>query len=181
MLMMSIVAGAGLRELWKLELPWITHLRLRRPRIVQAAGILLCLVVIGGTLAIAIPDRQSIPYYHMIDKADYDAFVWIKDNIDVSQRKAILDPWKATPFAALTERYVYSRIHSAPKASDKRVYDFLRGGSTNTTFLMDNGISIVYTRVYEWEQGTTVEYGVNNPDLVEVRKDVYLLKEKGTQ
>ena len=181
MLMMSIIAGAGLSALWKLEIPWITGLRLRKPRIVHAAGILLCLAVIGVTLASAIPDRQNIPYYHMIDKTDYEAFAWIKDNVDLNRQKAILDPWKATPFAALTKKYVYTRIHQAPKDTDERAYAFLRSGSTNTTFLIENGISIIYTRVYEWGQGTTIEYDVNNPDLVEVRKDIYLLKERVTK
>jgi len=117
----------------------------------------------------------------MIDKVDYDSFAWIKANVDSNHQKAILDPWKATPFAALTERYVYTRIHSAPKDTDEKAYDFIRSGSANTSFLTQNGISIIYTRVYEWGQGTTVEYGVNNPDLVEVRKDIYLLREKASK
>jgi len=42
--------------------------------------------------------------------------------------------------------------------------------STDTAFMRENEISIVYTR-----------QGSKNPDLVEVRKDVYLLKEAETQ
>ncbi len=174
MLMMSIIAGAGLMELRKLELPWLTGLRLKKPLILQAAGILLCLIFIGATLASAIPDRQAIPYYHMIDKADYEAFVWIKENVDASYQKAILDPWKATAFTAITEKYVYTRIHEAPLAKDEEAYAFLRSGSSNTTFLRENGISIIYTRVFDGSQNP--EFTPDNPDLVEVRKNIYLLR-----
>lgn len=169
MLMMSIVAGAGLRELWKLELPWINGFRLRKPRIVQAIGILLCVSVISATLLIAIPSRQFTPYYHMIDKTDYEAFVWIKNNVDADHQKAILDPWKATAFTAITEKYVYTRIHTSPQPIDSQAYEFLKGGSNDTSFLLENGISIVYTRIDD------VVFTPDNPDLVEIRDNVYLL------
>jgi hypothetical protein len=110
----------------------------------------------------------------MIDKADYEAFVWIKDNLASNQQKVILDPWKATAFEAITGKYVYSRIHSAPTIISQQTYDFLNNGSTNTTFLRENGISIVYTRVYDGDRN--VEYAVDNPDLIEVAKDIYLLR-----
>ena len=169
MLMMSIVAGAGLMALRKLELPWITGLRLRKPHIIQATGILLCLIVIGATLAIAIPDRQAIPYYHMINTEDYEAFIWIRDNVDESHQKAILDPWKATSFTAITGKYVHTRTHVAPTTKDMETSEFLRSGCTDTAYLIENGISIVYTLA-----------PCSNPDLVEVRKYVYLVKEEST-
>jgi len=123
----------------------------------------------GLTLAIGIPARQDTYYYHMIDKEDYEAFVWIQDNVKEGYEKAILDPWKATAFTAITEKYIYSRIHAYPKPKDKEAYEFLRGGCTDTAFMTENGISIVYTRGK-----------CDNPNLVEVRKNVYLLKEAGT-
>ncbi len=145
MVMMSIVAGAGLRELRKLELPWINGFKLRKPRIVQAIGILLCVSAISATLFIAIPSRQFTPYYHMIDKTDYEAFIWIKDNIDTDHQKAILDPWKATAFTAITKKYVYTRIHTSPQPIDSQAYEFLKGGCNDTSFLLENGISNLYT------------------------------------
>jgi hypothetical protein len=48
------------------------------------------------------------------------------------------------------------------------VYNFLEGGSSNTTFLKENGITLIYARK-----------PVTNPDLTEVRKFVYVLKEAG--
>jgi hypothetical protein len=166
MLMISIVAGAGLMGVKNLRLPARLTAWLKTPLITKNVGNILCLVVIGLTLALAIPSRQHIPYYYMIDSEDYQAFVWIKENTDSSYDKAILDPWKGTAFTAVTGKKVYTRIGEAPKSSDLEAYDFLRGGSRDTDFLRENGISIVYT-----------PWGSQNPDLVEVRNNVYLLKE----
>jgi len=166
MLMMSIVAGAGLAWVKNIRLPVGFMARLKAPPITGNVGHILCLILIGLTLYIAIPDRQKTTYYHMIDGEDYEVFVWIKENVDSSYSKAILDPWKATAFTAITGKNVYSRIGEAPNPSDVEAYDFLQSGSTDTSFLRQNGISIVYTRQSN-----------NNPDLTEVRKHVYLLKE----
>ncbi|MFC2021851.1 hypothetical protein ACFLTR_01365 [Chloroflexota bacterium] len=174
MLMISIVAGAGLMSLRKLELPGMSGFRLKKPLIVQAIGIALCLVFIGATLAMALPDRQAEPYYHMIDREDYQAFVWIKDNINEDYEKAILDPWKATAFTAITDKNIYTRIHMAPTPTDLEAYAFLSGGSSNTAFLRQNKISIIYTRVYDGAR--SIEYSSDNPDLVEVAKNIYLVK-----
>ena len=165
MLMMGIVAGAGLMELKKLELPGMSRLRLKRPLITRAVGVFLCLIFIGATLAVAIPDRQSTPYYYMISEKDYEAFLWIRDNVGEDFEKAILDPWKATAFTAITEKYVYTKIHSSPHPRAREAYAFLRDGSANTAFLRKNGISIVYSRG-----------PCSNPDLEEVRENVYLLE-----
>lgn len=177
MLMLSIVAGAGLMAVRNFVLPSRLSAWIKVPLISQNVGRFLCLVLVGITLAIAIPDRLDTPYYHMIDREDYEAFVWIKDNIDEDYRKAILDPWKATAFTAITDKNIYTRIHMAPKPSDMDAYAFLSSNSTDTNFLRGNGISIIYTRVYELRQGGNVEYSSNNPDLEEVAKNIYLLKE----
>ncbi len=165
MLMVSIVAGAGLAGVKNLGLPVKLTTRLRVPLITQNAGKFLCLVLIGLTLAIGIPDRQDVVYYHMIDEEDYQAFVWIAENVDKDYDKAILDPWKATAFTAITGRNIYTRIHVYPEPSDEKASKFLGGGCSDTTFLRQNGISIIYTRI-----------GCQNPDLIEVRKNIYLLK-----
>ena len=127
-------------------------------------------MLIGVTLAICIPDRQKTPYYYMINEEDYQAFVWIRDNVNENYEKAILDPWKATAFTAITQKNIYTRIHAYPKPDDTKAYDFLDGGCTDTAFLREEGISIVYT-----------QDECNNPDLKEVREFVYVLKELDMQ
>ncbi len=164
MLMLGIIAGAGLAGVRTIRLP---SKLISGPKSFLAGnmGNILCLVLIGVTLAIYIPDRQDIPYYHMIDGQDYEAFTWVRDNVNENYEKAILDPWKATAFTAITQKTIYTRIHEYPKPSDIKAYEFLRGGCTDTAFLRENEISIVYSRL-----------SCDNPDLVRVRENIYLLK-----
>ncbi len=175
MLMISIVAGAGLMGVKNLKLPESLGTWLRVPFITRNVGKFLCLAIIVGMLYTSIPDRLDTPYYHMIDDVDYEAFVWIKDNVDASYTKAIVDPWKATAFSAITERSVYTRIHVRPYATDKEAYAFIRGGSTDTAFLRGNGISIIYTRVYSGAKN--IDYESDNPDIEKLAHNIYLLKE----
>ncbi len=177
MLMIGIVAGVGLMGVKNLRLPTRLNAWLKAPLITQNVGRFLCLALVGITLAISIPGHLNTPYYHMIDEEDYEAFVWIKDNLNEDYDKAILDPWKATAFTALTDKNIYTRIHAYPTAKDNEAYAFLGSGSSNSTFLRENGISVIYTRVYEEWQGRNIEYSSDNPDLVEVAKNIYLLKE----
>ena len=166
MLMVGIVAGAGLRWVREIRLPEGLGARLRIPRLVgENTGRVLCLALVVITLVICIPARQHIPYYHMIDSYDYEAFAWIGENVSDDYGKAVLDPWKATAFAAITEKKVFTRIHAYPKPSDNEADAFLNDGCVDTAFLKDNGISIVYTRG-----------DCDNPALTPVREGVYLLK-----
>ena len=110
----------------------------------------------------------------MIDSQDYESFVWIRDNIDGDYERAILDPWKATAFATITGKYVYTRIHISAGVKEEEAYAFLRNGSANTTFLVENGVSIIYTRVFDGRQN--LEFTPDNPDLVELAENIYLLK-----
>ncbi len=168
MLMISVVAGAGLMGIKELKLPEKLTARLGMPPITRNVGVLLCLALIGVILATAIPARQNIPYYHMIDQEDYEAFTWIENNVGADYQKAILEPWKGTAFSAITRKTIYTRIHSAPLPIDTIATDFLKSGAKDTAFLRENGISIVYSK-----------WGIANPDLVEVRDNVYLLKPEG--
>jgi hypothetical protein len=187
MLMLGIFSGAGLMWVRTISLPnkLISGIRLSKVRIIKLpskfnsrpasflaknVGIILCLALIVVTLVIYIPDRQETPYYHMIDEEDYQSFIWIRDNIDVIYGKAILDPWKATAFTAITQKNIYTRIHEQPKPSDMEAYEFLESGCIDTGFMKENGISIVYTRLE-----------CNNPDLKEVNKFVYVLEDLDLQ
>lgn len=167
MLMAGIVAGAGLGWVKEIRLPEGLSKRLRIPRLVnENTGRVLCLALVVITLVIYIPARQGIPYYHMIDDYDYEAFTWIGENVSDDYGKAVLDPWKATAFAAITEKKVFTKIHAYPKPSDNEAYAFLNNGCVDTAFLKDNGITIVYTRG-----------SCDNPALTLVREGVYLIEQ----
>jgi len=179
MLMMSIIAGAGLMGIRSFRLPTRFFAWLKASLIKENLGNIFCLALIVVVLAIAIPDRHDTGYYYMIDEQDYQAFTWIRDNINESYEKAILDPWKGIAFNAITEKKVYTAIRSHAKPSDIEAYDFIREGSTSTSFLKEHGITIIYTRIYETTLHKKVDYTSDNPDLVEVAKNIYLLKEAG--
>lgn len=165
-LMVGIIAGAGLMAIRNLRLPEWLNVRARFNTAIRYTGWSLCLVLVGITLFITIPERQDIPYYHMIDEGDYEAFVWIKENVGEQYDRAILDPWKGTPFTAVTGKCIYTRIHAFPMDKDLEARSFLEEGCTDTAFLKENGISIVYA-----------EGECNNPELTQVRENVYLLKD----
>jgi len=166
LLLVSVMAGAGLAGVENLSLPTGLTARLKVPSVItQNLGRFLCLVLVGVVLALGIPDRQETPYYHMIDEADYRAFVWVRENVDKDYKMAILDPWKGTAFSAITGRSIYTRIHSYPMPRDEEAREFLDKGCSDTAFLRKNGISIVYTLGE-----------CRNPDLTEVSENIYLLK-----
>jgi hypothetical protein len=164
MLMMSIIAGAGLLLVRKIRLPERLNTWPKLSPLANNLGNILGVALIGLTLYVAIPGRQHSGYYHMISEEDYQAFAWIRENVAGSYQKAILDPWKATAFTAISGKYVQTRIGNYPQARDVEAVNFLNGGSRDTSFLRNNNISLVYTTV-----------PVNNPDLLEIRPYVYLL------
>ena len=166
MLMLSITAGAGLMWIKSIRIPENITARLKAHLISQNIGRMFYLALICLILVMAIPTRQNMPYYHMIDDYDYETFVWIRDNISDDYEKAILDPWKATAFTAITQKMVFTRLHSYATASTREAQDFLINGCSDTTFLRNNGISIIYSRS-----------PCNNPDLTEMKENIYLLKE----
>ena len=169
MLMLGIIAGVGLAGIKAIRLPG--KLASGTKTILTGnVGNILCLGIIVAILVIGIPPHQrTTSYYYMIDKEDYQAFAWINDNVDENYRKAILDPWKATAFTAITQKSIYTRMHAYPMPKDKEAKAFLSNGSTDTSFLRENDITIIYSTE-----------GSDNPDLTEVRKNVYLLKEAGS-
>jgi hypothetical protein len=162
LLMISIIAGAGLLWIYDLRVP---------PRSIgqinsflrNNAGKTICLVLISISLFFSIRSHYNTYYYHMIEDVDYRAFTWIRDNIGDDYSKSLLDPWKATAYAAITGNTVTSRVFLHPEQLDLRIYDILEQGCTDTGFLRDNGIGIIYS-----------QSNCRNEDLALVRKDVYL-------
>jgi hypothetical protein len=165
MLMTGILAGAGLMAVRTLRWPPRFQTGERLAPWLRYFGWTAAAALVAATLLIAVPARNGLSYYHMIEPAEYQDFVWIRDNVGAAYTRAVLDPWKATPFAAVTGKYVYTRIHAFPSESDAAASRFLGEGCTDTGFLRENGISIVYTRGE-----------VHNTDLAEVRDGVYLLE-----
>lgn len=107
-------------------------------------------------------------YYHIASEIEYDDFVWISENLNESYKKAILDPWKAIPFRAVTGKNVYYSWPQGPAAGHQAKVDrislFFENECQDTSFLVANKISIVYTAG-----------PCSNPDLIKVHDRVYVL------
>jgi len=166
MLMMGIVGGYGLRRIRDIRLPE----KLKPAFISRNAGSFLCLILLIPTIFFSVRTHLDTPYYHTIFTHDYEAFVWIEENIGDEYDKAILDPWKATAFTAITGKKVYSHVTTQLSDTDMRAYQFFEEHCSDTAFLKRHGISIVYTRLT-----------CDNPDLMELREDIYLLPEADTE
>ena len=79
----------------------------------------------------------------MIDDEDYESFIWISEHIDDSYDKAILDPWKATAFTAITGKKVFTRIHAFPTDRDNEADKFLENNCRDSNFLKENDILFI--------------------------------------
>ena len=136
-----------------------------KPKKLKLLSIIILTALI---LIVALPAKldSSKQFYHVINKADYNAFQYIKSS--TPQNSIVLaDPWISNAITPIAERQVYSRIVQGPneesEAKNEQAQTFLRNNCTNTTFLKQNNISVIY--------GTC-----NSPDLEEVYTRVYFLR-----
>jgi hypothetical protein len=166
MLIMGVVGGYGLWKIRSIRLPE----KLKPAFLSRNLGAFLCLILLIPTLFFSLRTHLDTQYYHTIQEYDYEAFVWIEENIGDEYDKAILDPWQATAFTAITGKKVYSHITARLSQTDLRAYKFFERHCDDTAFLRKNNVSIVYTRLT-----------CDNPDLVQVREDIYLLPEIETE
>ncbi|MGA9048004.1 MAG: hypothetical protein WB588_03335 [Dehalococcoidia bacterium] len=162
LLILSILAGAGLLWLMNVRLPDNFFNRNRFISLVNSANT-ICVVLIVVVLAVAIPTRFNAVFYHMIDDKDYGAFAWIKENTGTDYTTALLDPWKATAFTAISSKNVSSRIWTSQEQIDNVIYEFLLNGCMDTTFLRDLRGTLVYNLS-----------PCQNSDLVEVNNNIYI-------
>jgi hypothetical protein len=160
MLVMGIVGGYGLWRIRSIKLPE----KLKPTFISKNLGSFLCLLLLIPTIFLSVRSHLDTYYYQMIDEQDYEIFTWIDENVGEEYDKAVLDPWRASAFTALTGRKVYARTVAATTESGMKAREFIQGGCRDTDFLREHGISIIYTRIE-----------CDNPDLVKLRDHVYLL------
>jgi hypothetical protein len=159
-LMICLLAGWGLAEIRRssIELS-LDYLPLKNGKVKVNAAIkkissLIPFIVVFLLLVTTVPAHREIPYYKLINEADYDAFIWIEENIDeyrTSQYlydRAAVDPFKASAFSAITRLYIVSSIlHPIPGYRHRReVYSFLSGCCEDDNFLEKFDVSVVYTR-----------------------------------
>ncbi|RLF39752.1 MAG: hypothetical protein DRN12_06525 [Thermoplasmata archaeon] len=156
LLIMSIIAGRGYSKLIEVDKP------------TRKTGFILLIVLLVVTTCISVDRNFHESYYHIIDDEDYRNFLWIKDNTS-EDAIIILDPWKARALPAIAERRVYSVMPFGPDEEQLKLventYKFFEDSCNNTTFLLENNITVVYTRT-----------PCINPALFEIKENIYILE-----
>jgi len=99
----------------------------------------------------------------------YQEFRWIGEYVPPSYQIGVLDTHQAWAFAAITGKYAYT-AEVAPNFHDKgrRAMEFLETGAEDTSWLLKERISIIYT-----------SEAVANTELIKVNNSTYLLVYKG--
>lgn len=155
-LLMSIIASRGYTKL--LNIKYLN----------KKIGVFLIIISLLATTSVAVFQNINTKYYYVIDDDDYENFLWIKENTAINVT-ILSDPWKARALAPVAERIVYSVTPFGPVEKEltrvEKAYDFLNNNCTNTTFLIQNNISVVYTTD-----------SCENEDLIQMRENIYFLK-----
>lgn len=165
LLLISIIAGAGLYWL-RTKLLSIRLSDKYKPRRFAYAGGVFCTLSVVVILSVALPARFNVPYYHMIDDEDYRAFVWIRDNIGPEYETALVDPWKATAFVAVSGKNVIRRIWMQKEPADEILEKYLNGGCQETASLAYDGLSLLYNTTQ-----------CQNSDLFKINAGMYIIKQ----
>jgi len=169
-LLVTLLAGFALAELRRTITTLTTHDRLtylkhRLRHIDTIIPVTLCIAI----LLIALPAHLSTPYYQMITEQDYQTFTWIKENINDyrdtnhTYQKAAVDPFKASPFSAVTGLYILSSSMNPVYRYDlvPAMETFLREKCTNTSFLDKYQLSVIYG-------------DADNQNLTKIHENLYL-------
>lgn len=169
-LMVAMIAGYGLGEIRTLVKDNSEKIIPKTyKRISKNSGIIVPAFVCILLLTTAVPAHLDIPYYQMIDEEDYEAFTWIKENIDDYRDenhhydKAAVDPYFAPSFSAVTRLYIVtSSMHPLVRYSlHTDMETFLTNKCVDTGFLDKHGIGVVYG-------------SCNNDNLTMIYPNVYL-------
>jgi len=155
-LLMSLVGSFGFTSLLRIKF------------FNKKMGVFLVIICLIATMGLGIYNNINTPYYRLIDDSDYESFIWIKENTP-EDSIVLADPYRSRTLATVAERRVYGVMPFGPEPDQlKRVsntYYFFEGNCTDTYFLIQNNISVVYTR------GNCL-----NPNLDQKIENVYILK-----
>lgn len=124
--------------------------------------------ILGIVLLTSVYAQINTPFYHVIEKEDYEAFLLIKENSNPNDI-VLLNPATARALTPIAERRVYTVLPFGPDenilAKNKLAQKFLDTKCIDTTFLITNNISIIYA-----------PNGCNNSNLKYVDKNVYIFQ-----
>ncbi len=164
-LMVALLGAWGLVWLsrWSIELTknYYDKLSQKKWNLIHKA---LPAIIVLFILASAIPAQMDIPYYHMISNSEYEEFQWLSGEVEslkqenVTLERGIIDPYKASPFSAVTGLYIISSSMSPTYGYSRHeaVLDFLINGCINQSFLDQYDIDVVYATNCENENLTSI-------------------------
>ena len=159
--LMALLGGVALRELCR----WTTTALRHRPSMPSAAGYVLISILAVSAFTLSLRSHLSEEYYHVIDNAAYQDFVWISEYVPSHFYVAALDTSVAWAFGSLSGKVAYT-AEAAPNfhPEGRLTMQFLSHGASDTSWLDERGISIVY-----------IPFNISNNDLAKVHNNFYLL------
>jgi hypothetical protein len=169
-LLVVLIAGFGLAEIRRTLTSLMQRERFSAiKKRIKNIDILLPVTLGIVILLIAIPAHLNTPYYKMITEQEYETFSWIYDHIgdyrdaNHSYNRAAVDPFKASPFAAVTGLYIISSSMNPLYGYDlhEQMDTFLHEKCTNTSFLETYHLSVIYG-------------DATNTNLTKIHDEVYL-------
>ena len=163
MLLMALIAGYGLSQLRQLGLEFFKRWQWGKPLVY-----LLLAVVVVFSVVQRMDGFAKEKYYHVIDVPTYYNFVWIREELPQSS-VTVMNPSVAWSFVPITGKYVYV-AYAAPFGMEEtmEILAFLAEGAPDTSWFRERNIDLIYS-----------VFPLQNPDLVEVRDRVYILREEG--
>jgi hypothetical protein len=161
MLLMAFIAGYGLSRLRRLGLGFFQRWRWGTPAVYAA----LALVVVFA-LVQRMGGYNKDEYYHMVDVPAYCDLKWIGEEMPDGS-VALLDPYVGWAYVTISGQYVYD-AQAYPWGIEEftEVNQFFATGAADTEYIRERNVNILYTLL-----------PLSNPDLVEVRDGLYILRE----
>ena len=159
----GIIAGFATKKLRQ----WCADLFSRFTRKASLASLLIVFIPVVAAGALGVRSHLEEPYYHLITDSQYNDCLWIREELDSSYERAVVNPRMAIAFSSLSGKSIYASdaaiIFRHPERL-KEVDEFLQGNASNISWLIERDIDIVYT-----------ELPVNNPKLKELKERVYIV------
>jgi hypothetical protein len=162
MLLMAFIAGYGLSQLRQLGLDFFQRWRWGVPAVYVALAL-----VVAFALVLRMDGYAKEEYYHVVDASTYRDFEWIGEELP-EDYIAWLNPSVAWAYVPITGgKYTYTaKAYPWGLPEMAELNSFLRAGAPDTEFIKEKNVNIIYS-----------PFPLKNPDLIEVRDGVYILRE----
>lgn len=161
MLLMAFIAGYGLSQLRQLGLAFFKRWRWGA----LSVYIALALVVVFA-LFLRMEGYAEEKYYQIVDVETYHDFEWLGEELP-RDSIAMLNPYVGWAYFPASGQYVYTaRAYPWGVEQAREITRFFMAGAPDTEYIREKNVNILYS-----------PFPLNNPDLVEVRDGVYILRE----